>query len=279
MGELAYEARAALAVMRKELRQLARYRVNTFSLVFLPVFQFLVPSLLLGAAFAVGGRPLGFAATTGTTDLAAFFVLGALVIALSFGAFWGTGFSLRAEQMAGTMEPLFLVPTRTSTILAGVTLAQLTISAASTAVLFTIAMLAFGSSQEHLVRTLLATPFFVIAEAGLMGIAYMAAALVLIAREPHTIIDLGSFAASVAAGAQAPLVVLPALMLPVSLALPITYALDLSRHIALGTRTFLPPWLEVALLIMVSAILLPLGAWVFSRAERRARDRGTLGQY
>lgn len=279
MDGLGPEIRAAVAVMRKELRQLARYRINTSALVLLPVFQFLVPSMLLGAAFAIRGRAVGFLQTTGTDDVAAFFVLGALTIALGFGAFWGTGFSIRAEQMAGTLEPLWLVPTRPLTILAGVALAQLLLSLLGTVFLFVVAVVAFGSSQEHLLRALLALPLFLVCQAGLLGIAYLAAAAVLVAREPNALIDLGSFFASIAAGAQAPLVVLPAVILPVSLLLPTTYALDLARHVALGTRTLLPPWLELAGLVLVSAALLPLGAWVFTRAEHHVRTAGTLGQY
>ena len=279
MDDLALEARAALAVMRKELQTMARYRVNTASLVFQPVFQFLLPSLLLGAAFMVGNRPVGFLATTGTADAAAFYVLGALVSALAFGAFWGAGFSIRAEQMAGTLEPLWLVPTRRLTILTGVALAQLAVSLAGAAALFAVAVLAFGSSQEHLLRAVLTLPLFAVCEVGLLGIAFMAAAMVLVAREPNTIMDLGSFAATVAGGVQAPLVVLPAVILPLSMALPFTYALDLSRHYALGTRTMLPAWLELVLLFVVSGLLLPAGAWVFMRAERRVRATGSLGQY
>jgi hypothetical protein len=69
MGELRQEARAARAIARKELQVFARYRLNAVNQVIQPLYQTLIPGVLLGATFAIGGQAVGLAETAGTTDL------------------------------------------------------------------------------------------------------------------------------------------------------------------------------------------------------------------
>src|SRR5438093_8778061 len=73
MGEL----RAAIAVARKDIRSFSRYRIAVAGTVFTPLYQFIIPAFLFGAAFAVNGRQAGLSATLGTEDLPGFIFLGA----------------------------------------------------------------------------------------------------------------------------------------------------------------------------------------------------------
>ena len=75
MGEI----RAALAIARKEIRGFSRYRIAVASTVFTPLYQFVIPAFLFGAAFAVNGRAAGLAATVGTDDLPGFIFFGGLI--------------------------------------------------------------------------------------------------------------------------------------------------------------------------------------------------------
>jgi ABC-2 type transport system permease protein len=279
MDDLALEARAVWAVAVKELKQSTRYKIDLSAVLILPVFQFLVPTLLLSAAFLVGGRPVGFLHTTGTSDVAAYYVLGAVVSAMTFGAFWGAAFSFRREQMQGTLEPLWLVPTRPHALVAGYALANFATSIVGATILFALAVFAFGSAQAHLLSAVRALPVLLCAALALIGVAYLMSSAVLLLREPNVFVDVGSFAFQVLSGVQFPVAMLPAALGLVSYLLPTTYALDLLRIAGLGTRPLLPPAFELALLVAITAGLVPMGAWVFSRTERRIRRTGTLNQH
>lgn len=279
MSGLAYEARAVLAVARKELRQMTRYKIDLSATVILPVFQFLIPTLLLSATFLVSGRPLGFLHVTGTSDVAAYYVLGAVISAMTFGSFWGAAFSFRREQMQGTLEPLWLVPTRPHSLVAGYALANFGISLAGAVVLFTLAVLAFGSAQAHLLSAMRALPVLLVAALAMIGVAYLVSSAVLLLKDPNAFVDVGSFAFQAFSGVNFPIVMMPAALAGIGYALPTTYALDLLRFTGLGTRPLFAPWVEVVLLVAITCALVPFGAWIFTRTERRVRRTGALGQY
>ena len=53
------ELRAALAIARKDIRNVSRYRFSVASSIFTPLYQGVLPGLLFGASFAVGGKVVG----------------------------------------------------------------------------------------------------------------------------------------------------------------------------------------------------------------------------
>lgn len=71
----------------------------------------------------------------------------------------------------------------------------------------------------------------------------------------------------------------PRWLLPISLALSLTYGYDAVRGWLLHTRTILPIGVEIAMLIVFMFVLIALGTAAFNALERRVRVRGTLGQH
>ena len=96
---------------------------------------FLLPSLLLGATFAVGGKVLGLEASAGTDDLAGFIFLGTVVGGLVGAAFWDIAFSFKREMDAGPLEPAWLTPTRAETLVLGRAFSAIAIGGSATVVL------------------------------------------------------------------------------------------------------------------------------------------------
>lgn len=277
MDEFGLELRAVLAVARKELRHLSRYRLDLSATVFVPIVQFLLPTLLLGATFLVAGRAVGFLRSTGTSDVAGFFVLGATVSALTYGAFWGAAFSFRREMLNGTLEPLWLVPTRLHSIVVGYALASLALSIASALALFAVGGLFFGTLPWRALVALV--PVTAVLEVAMLGVTYVMASVVLLVREPNVVVDVSSYVFQAMSGVIFPVSVLPPALAAVSFLLPTTYALDALRVLGLGSRPLLPVPLEILLLAVLGAVLVPLGGWMFARTERRLRRLGTLGTY
>lgn len=275
--ELRQEGRAAWAIARKELQIFARYRLNAVNQVAQPIYQVLIPGMLLGATFAIGGEAVGLAETAGTTDIAGFLFLGMLALTLASAGFWSVAFAIKLELDAGTLEPAWLTPTRRETFVVGLTVAGLIVATATTVILVLIGAWIFGAGIAP--RIALAVPLLALTSIGVLGFGYLVGALVLRMRDANFFVDALDFIVVGLSGAAFPIVVLPDAVRWISYLLPTTYALDLLRASALDTRPLLPPAVEWVLLAITSVALLAVGRWAWLRTEHRLRVRGTLGQH
>jgi ABC-2 type transport system permease protein len=276
-SDLRDELRAAWAIAGKEIRIARRYPLNLANEVFQPLYQFLLPSLLLGATFAVGGRALGLEASAGTEDLAGFLFLGTVVGGLVGAAFWDIAFSFKREMDAGTLEPAWLTPTRPETLVLGRAFSSIIIGGSATVVLVGIGLVVFGASLAP--GAWFALPAIVLAAVSMIGVGYLVSSAVLLIKEPNFFVDATNFLFAIASGVAFPITVLPFFVRPVAFLLPTTYALDLLRFHALDTRPLLWPPLEWLALVGFAVATIGLGRWVFLRTEHHLRVKGTLGQH
>jgi ABC-2 type transport system permease protein len=274
---MAAELRAAAAIARKDLRILARYAVAFAAHVFSPLYQSIIPAFLFGAAFAVGGRQVGMEASLGTADLAGFLFMGGVVSGLVSTSFWGVGFSLRTEMDAGHLEPTWLTPTRRTTLVLGRGLSGLVVFLFVQAALFAIGIAFFGLRVRP--EALMALPAVILACAGMIGVSLLVAAAVLLVREANFLVDTTSFLFGVASGTAFPVTLLPGLLQPVAFLLPTTYAVDILRYHAIGSRTYANLLLEYAALLVTVAVVVALGIRAFSWADHVVRVRGTIAQH
>jgi ABC-2 type transport system permease protein len=274
---LGAEARAAWAIARKELQVFGRYRLNALNQVVQPIYQTLIPGMLLGATFAIGGRAVGLAETAGTSDIVGFLFLGMLALTLASAGFWGVAFSIKLELDAGTLEPAWLTPTRRETFVIGLTVAGLLVATLTTAILLLVGVAIFGAGIAP--RAAIAVPLLALSSFGILGIGYLVGSIVLRMREANFFVDAADFLFVALSGAAFPIVVLPDAVRWISYLLPTTYALDLMRVAALDTRPLVAPGLEWTLLAVTSVGLLVVGRWAWLATEHRLRVKGTLGQH
>jgi ABC-2 type transport system permease protein len=271
------ELRAAWAVARKELQIVRRYPLQLINEVMQPLYQFLLPSLLLGATFYVGGRAIGLQASAGTADLAGYLFLGMVVGGLVSAVFWDMAFGIKREMDSGTLEPMWLTPTRPETTVLGRAIAGLILSVLAAAILVAVGIVFFGANLTG--ALLAAVPALLLASISMLGIGFMIASLVMVMRDPAFMIDATSFTFASLSGVAFPVSVLPFFLQPLSYALPTTYAVDLLRYYALGTRPLLPPGVEWAVLAVFPVLTVALGLRLFLRTEHRMRVLGTTGQH
>ncbi len=277
LDELRLESRAAWAIARKDLQIARRYRFGAINQVFQPLYQTLIPGLLLGATFAIGGEAVGLAETAGTTDIAGYLFLGMLALNLSSAGFWGVAFSIKQEMDAGTLEPGWLTPTRRETFLVGMTLGSLVLAVIATVILVGVGIWLFGASMAP--RLAIAAPILAITTVGVLGIGYLIGAIVLRMKDANFFVDATDFLFVAISGAAFPIVVLPEAVRWIAYLLPTTYALDLMRVTALGTRPLVPVPMEWLLLALTSVSLLAIGRWAWLRTELRLGMLGALGQH
>jgi len=267
---------ALFAIVRKDWRQYWRYPLNAVSSVFQPII-WMTPVYFMGRAFSVDGKAYGFAAYSGTTDYMSFVLLGSALSSFISAVFWGMGYSLKNDMDAGVLEVNWLAPLPRLLLLVGRTFHSMLITAITALLMLLFAGALFGFQISGNIGAALLTvlPMLI----GLYGFGFAFAALVLIMRDANTMVDMGSFLVSTFSGTQFPVNALPRWLLPVALALPLTYGFDAVRGWLLGTRTLLPIWSEILLLVVFMLVMIGLGVAAFRKLERRVRVRGTLGQH
>lgn len=271
------EVRAALAIARKDLRNLSRYRLTLPSLVFGWLYQSIIPAFLFGASFAVGGRNVGMASSLGTEDLAGFLFMGGVVTTIVATAFWTVAMSIRMEMDAGTLEPSWLTPTRRETLILGRALYGMVLLTFTQVALFAIGMAFFGLRVRA--DALWALPAVLIALVATAGVAFLIAGAVLLLKEANFFVDTTNFLFGILSGTAFPISVLPGAAQIVAVLLPTTWAVEILRFHAIGARTVVDPRLEYGLLLGTSAAIVPFGLWAFRSADRWVRVHGTIAQH
>ncbi len=268
--------RALAAIAKRDWLEFWRYPLNAISMVLQPMV-WLAPAYFMSLAFSVNGQARGFAAYTGTSDYMSFIILGTALSNFIGAVFWGMGFSLKNDMNAGVLESNWLAPVPRPLLMAGRTAVNLLITTIISLGILGTAALVFGfrPTGSALSAVLSVLPMLI----GLYGFGFAFAALVLLLREANTLVDVSNFLVQLVSGESFPVTVLPRWLLPLALAVPITYGFDVFRALLIRTRSLLPVPLEVALLVGFMFGMIAFGLWIFRLLERHVRVRGTLGQY
>lgn len=204
-------------------------------------------------------------------------------IGIALGAFMQIGLgrvvtAVRSEQVLGTLESLFMTPTRPLTLQIGLVVYDLLYVPIRTAIFLGIVMGAFGVRFDlGAVAPALAILFVFIPM--VWGLGMLGAGAVLTFRRGSGIVGFVGAAVSVASGAYFPLDLLPEPLARLLEASPVAVAFDASRRTLIGGEG----WGDVAsalLYIGASAVVcLALGLWAVRAAIRRERRMGTLSHY
>lgn len=225
--------------------------------------------------FAVGVTL--FAPTTQTSVYHgfSFFFFGFIFIILFSTTIWGTGQSVRNEQMAGTLEQFFVAPANRLTLILG-RWARIFITDLLVIGYTTILLYLFGGGPLALYEPALFTFALALFEVGSIGFGLLFAGLTMKLKSYNTLSNLVFFGYMILTGALFPVTVIPMPYRYVSLAIPFTYFIDLMRHAALLTPTILPEGLEYASSILLAFVMLLVGSLTFNWIEQDARARGSI---
>jgi len=268
--------RAILAIARKDWLHFKRYPLNALFRIIQPI-MWITPIYFLGKSFATGGTNAGFASYAGTNDYMSFILIGTILSSYISSVFWGMGFSLKEDMDSGVLESNWLLPLPRVLFLIGQTVASITITTINGLLVLVLGWLLFGF-QIHgniLPAVLVMVPMLI----ALYGFGFAFAGLVLLLKEANTLVDVSDFVVSMLSGSRFPVQVLPRLLLPLALALPLTYGYDAVRGLLIGSHTLLPIGIEVGILLVAMVLMTLLGSAVFRRIERRSRRLGTIGMH
>lgn len=264
---------AIIAVARKDWFMFKRYPLNAVFRVVQPVI-WLTPIYFMGKTFSALNGGSGFKAYTGTGDYMTFILLGSIVSNFVSSVFWGMGYSLKTEMDSGVLESNWMTPVPRALLLVGQTLANIFITIMTSTAILIVGALLFGFQfSGNLLYALVTVLPMIIA---LYGFGFAFAGVVLLMRDANTLVDVSDYLVSMFSGQSFPVRVLPGFLLPISLAIPLTYGLDAFRGFVIHGRTIIPLQYELMILFGFMVVMVPLGYWVFRRIERRVRTLGTL---
>ena len=204
-----------------------------------------------------------------------------LLIGAVIWSFLGIVFEILTETVAwerweGTIEYTFMAPLSRPVHLIGMGLFAIAYGVVRASLVFGAIAALFGL---HMPEADFGTALLLLAVASVsfIGIGMMTAVLPLISPEKGT--QLGFMAQGVmlvVSGVYYPVSVLPGWMQAISTISPATYALRGIRAAILNGAGPGAVWGDIWPLLVIGAVSIPLGLWVFRRGERYAKKHGKL---
>ena len=239
---------------------------------------YLLPYVFYGIALVGGRFSPNLQKLVGTTDIVSFITIGYVFIGFMNMALWAMGFSLRKEQMYGTLEPVFAAPVPRWVFTMGMSMHSILhqFLMIVTQLLFILAVFSLKVNPIGLLPSLAMIGLMLIA---LYGIGMIMASTTLIFKQGWLISEaLGSLLMLVTPIAY-PLAVLPVFMQKAALAVPTTYGILAARHFLMGERMGFSvgtAFLRVAVLCVIWVVF---GLVIFAAIDRSTRRSGTLSHY
>jgi ABC-2 type transport system permease protein len=204
-----------------------------------------------------------------------------LLIGAIIWAYLGIIFEILTETVAwerweGTIEYTFMAPVARPVHLGGMGIFAIAYGIVRAILLFVVVALFFDLEMP---QADFASAFVVLAVASVsfVGIGMMTAVMPLIS--PEKGVQLGFIAQGVLlviSGVYYPVDVLPAWMQAIATVSPVTYALEGSRAALLEGAGAAELWDNIWPLIIMGAVFVPFGLWVFHMGEGYAKRTGKL---
>ncbi|HAV76878.1 MAG TPA: ABC transporter permease [Anaerolineae bacterium] len=280
LGErgLLSDARAFFAILRREWTIFTRYPSWIIALFIWPLIFPMIYILTARALSGPDGSGLAvFTQTTGSTDYIGYIIVGTTVWMWQNIVLWDVGFSLRNEQMRGTLESNWLSPTWRFSYLLGQTGPQIVsmmffigITAFEFGVLFGVRL--NGSGWMIVLMMLAAIP-------AIYGLGFAFASLVITVKEANAFVFLIRGLVMIFCGITFPVAILPDWMQSFAKWLPQTYLIHGMREAAFANAGIKELTSDLVPLLLFGTFWLVVGYFTFLWMERRARRTGAIGQY
>ncbi len=272
------DVRAFWAVVRREWTVFVRYPSWIVSLLIWPIIFPMGYLLTARALSGVDGSGLTtFQNTTGLTDYVGYIAVGTMIWMWQNIVLWSVGYSLRNEQMRGTLESNWLSPTWRFSYLLGSSVPQMVSMITLLVVSGLEYALFFGVKFNG---SILLTILVILASIpAVYGLGFAFASIVITMKEANAFVFLVRGIVMIFCGITYPMAMLPAWMQATAQWLPQTYIIHAVRTAALSTEGFADISYDLSMILFFGVIWLAIGYVLFVVMERRARKTGAIGQY
>jgi ABC-2 type transport system permease protein len=261
----------------KNLKFLFAYRIIIVFWAVFPIFWF-IPFVLQGEAFVGGLESASFGQITGSTEFIPFIVIGSVLNSYVNTLLYGMGESIRREALQGTMDYLLVSPTNKAFVLIGKALSESLSSTIFAVSQLTISVILFGM---NITLGMLLPVFFItiLLILGLYGLSLVLAALSLLYKQSHDVSETIGYVFYVFSPVRYPIESLPSWAQVFGKLIPLTYALIIIRAIMLLGTPLSAMYFEVFALVVIDAVLIIAGFYMFNWMENKSKKSGTISQY
>jgi ABC-2 type transport system permease protein len=205
-----------------------------------------------------------------------YLLLGALLWTYLSMVFFEVAFAITWERWEGTIEYTFMAPIRRLTHLLGMCASSLLYGMFRTLIIGVLMVALFHLDLSH-ANWWSAFVIFAVTTVPLLGLGIFTSILPLLSPEKG---DQMAFAVQgvllLISGVYYPITVLPLPLHLLGMASPLTYALDGVRQALLHNLPLGQALADVAILLLMGAVLVPASVWCFAAAEKRAKRLGLL---
>ena len=271
------EFRAAWAISTNIWKIELSYPLSVLWFIVMP-FLWFIPMLITGTAVAGGSESVVLNDLAGTLDWVTYIAIGTSVIGLTISLMWGTGFSLRREQNAGTLETLMTTPMDRSTLVWGSMLHNLQHGGLGVILQLGAAIVFFGVTI-NVWGIFPALGIIALAIIGLQGVAFAITCIVLLAKQGWMIVEFITSGLLLVAPMAYPISVLPPILQYVSNASPLTWSTEAFRGFLMNGLAYQGVIQAVIALIILDVIFFAVGYLMFTYTERFVRRKGALEQF
>ncbi len=261
----------------KNIKSLLAYPTIIVFWAIFPIFWF-IPFILQGQAFVGGSESASFAQITGSGEYIPFIVIGAVLNSYVNTLLYGMGENIRKEAYQGTLDYVLVAPCNQVYVLIGKALSESLSSTIFAVSQLAISVLLFGM---NITLGVIAPVFFIIILLilGLYGMALILAAVSLMYKQSYDLSETIGYIFYIFAPVRYPIESLPTWAQIFGKLIPITYALIIVRSIILLGADLSAVYLEVIALIIIDAVLLLAGFYLFSWMEKKTRKSGTISHH
>jgi ABC-2 type transport system permease protein len=261
----------------KNMKFLMAYPVIFIFWAIFPIFWF-IPFILQGEAFVGGLQSANFAQITGSGEYIPFIVIGAVLNSYVNTLLYGMGENIRREAYQGTLDYVFAAPCNKAYVLIGKALSESISSTIFAASQLTISALLFGI---NLTLGVMLPVFFILILLilGLYGLSLVLAAFSLMYKQSHDVSETIGYVFYVFSPVRYPIESLPHSAQIIGKLIPLTYALIIVRSIMLlGTSLSAMYW-EILALIIIDAVFILAGVYMFNWMENKTKKSGTMSHH
>mgnify|MGYP000188548970 CR=1 FL=1 len=243
-------------------------------------FPYLVSGLFYSIGYALSGENATkyFSERAGTTNVFLYQLVGSAIFIISILMIEEVGYSIRAEQLRGTLEYNYIAKANKIVLWGSVVLPHGLVSL-STLAISLIPALYIGLKSINPLDLILGILVLFIGLLPLFGIGFIVAALTMRFKEPWAVTNIIKAFLSAFSGFNYPITILPLWLQYVSNMLPTTIVTNIIREAILFNRKLYTMNYQLGLLIFMSTIYSITAFTVYKKWEMEARKRGELSKY
>jgi ABC-2 type transport system permease protein len=270
------ELRVANAIAIKQWKVELSYPLSILWFVVMP-FLWFIPILLAGTAITGGAESSSLKGLVGSGDWISYVAIGSAFTGLAVSLFWGTGFALRREQNAGTLETLMTTPMNKSTLVWGSTIHNIQHGGLGVLLQLIASVMLFGVSL-NVWGIFPALGVIALSIIGMQGLIFTIVCIILVAKQGWMVVELMSSILFLVAPMSYPIAVLPPVLQYLSVVSPLTWSVEGFRGFLMDGLSFAGINAIVALIVLDIAFLI-IGVLLFKRTDQYVRQRGALSQF